>query len=282
MIQHRRLFLLVAAIVWVTAVTVYLFGKKWLLFGAGAAAIAVGIHIVLMAIAFGFGGASLIGFVVRWIHGQPMEIETPATSGRVIHWAWAYDPLVWMLTLGRDRSFREKTLDLARLAEGESVLDIGCGTGTLAIAARRRVGSAAKVAGIDPSPEMIARARRKARRAGANVTFDTAVAEKLPFEAASFDIVMGTLMLHHLPEDTRQKCIEEVRRVLKPGGRFLALDFGGHAHERHTRAGRMHNHEHFDLNRVVPELSQVGLSGIESGDAGFNDLRFVRAAAPAA
>ena len=281
MIQHRRLFLLIAVIVWVSAITVYLFGKKWLLFGAGAAAIAVGIHVALMAIAFGFGGASLIGFVVRWIHGQPMEIETPVTGGRVIHWAWAYDPLVWVLTMGRDRTFREKTLDLARLAEGEAVLDIGCGTGTLAIAAKRRVGPAARVAGIDPSPEMIARARKKARRAGVAVSFDKAVAEELPFEAGSFDVVMGTLMLHHLPEDARQKCIAEVRRVLKPGGRFLALDFGGHAHERHTRAGRMHNHESFDLNRVVPELSQAGLGGIESGAAGFNDLQFVRAAAPA-
>ncbi len=250
-----------------------------MLFGAGAVAIAVGIHIALMTIAFGFGGASLIGFVVRWIHGQPMEIETPATSGRVIHWAWAYDPLVWLLTLGRDRVFREKTLDLARLAEGESVLDIGCGTGTLAIAAKRRVGQAA-VVGVDASPEMIARARKKARRAGADVTFETAAVEQLSFADGSFDVVLSTVMLHHLPEATRQKCIAEVGRVLKPGGRFLALDFGGHAHERHTRAARMQNHEHFDLSRVVPELSQVGLSGIESGAAGFNDLQFVRAAAP--
>ena len=280
MIQHRRLLLVIAVIVWVTAVTVYLFGKKWLLFGAGAAAIAVGIHIALMAIAFGFGGASLIGFVVRWIHGQPMEIQTPATSGRVIHWAWAYDPLVWMLTLGRDRAFRERTLDLAGLTEGESVLDIGCGTGTLAIAAKRRVGQAA-VVGVDASPEMIARARKKARRAAAAISFETAAVEKLPFADRSFDVVLSTVMLHHLPEDARRKCIAEVSRVLKPGGRFLALDFGGDAHERHTRAGRMHNHAHFDLSRVVPELSQVGLAGIESGAAGFNDLQFVRAAAPA-
>jgi ubiquinone/menaquinone biosynthesis C-methylase UbiE len=282
MIQHRRLFLLIAIIVWATAVTVYLFGKKWLLFGAGAAAIAVGIHIALMAVAAGFGGASLIGFVVRWIHGQPMEIETPKTTGRVIHWAWAYDPLVWVLTLGRDRAFREKTLDLAQIAAGESVLDIGCGTGTLAIAVKRRVGPAAQVTGIDASPEMIARARKKAKRTGADVMFETAAVENIPFAAQSFDVVLSTVMLHHLPEDARRNCIAEVRRVLKPGGRFLALDFGGGAGERRTRAGRMHNHAHFDLSQVVPELSKAGLSGVESGAAGFNDLQFVRAAAPAA
>jgi demethylmenaquinone methyltransferase/2-methoxy-6-polyprenyl-1,4-benzoquinol methylase/phosphoethanolamine N-methyltransferase len=82
--------------------------------------------------------------------------------------------------LGRDRAFREKTLDVAQVAPGESVLDIGCGTGTLAIAAKRRVGSSAGVTGIDASPQMIARARKKARRVGADVTFAAANVENLP------------------------------------------------------------------------------------------------------
>jgi ubiquinone/menaquinone biosynthesis C-methylase UbiE len=281
MIGHRRLLLLVAVIVWATAIAVYLFGKKWLLFGAGAAAIAVGIHVALIALAFVFGGASLFGFVARWIHGQPMDIDTHDHAPGVIHWAWAYDPLVWVLTLGRQRAFREKTLDLARLMPGESVLDIGCGTGSLAIAARRRVGPAARIDGIDASPEMISRARKKSQKAGADVTFETTSVETLPFSDGCFDVVMSTVMLHHLPEETRRKCINEVRRVLKPGGRFLAIDFGGSAEQRHTRAGRLHNHVHFDLRNVVPELNNAGLGTVESGPAGFSDLQFVRAAAPA-
>src|SRR6516225_1328330 len=168
MIRHRYLILLLAAIVWATAIAVYLLGKKWLLFGAGAAALVVGIHMVLVVIAFALGGPSLVGFLLGWIHARP---ETPHTGSKLIHWARSYDLLVWVLTLGRDRAFREKTLDLAQVALGESVLDIGCGTGTLAIAAKRRVGSSASVTGVDASSPMIARARRKARSVGADVTF---------------------------------------------------------------------------------------------------------------
>ena len=278
--RHRYLILLMALIVWATAVAVYLFGKRWLWFGAGAAAIAVSIHVALMVIAFALGGASLLGFVARWIHGQPMEIE--ATTSKVIHWAWAYDWLVWVLMLGREGSFREKTLDLARLTAGESILDVGCGTGSLAIAAKRRVGPAARVAGIDASPEMIARAQKKSRKAGAEIEFQTALVEQLPFADDAFDVVLSTVMLHHLPDAVREKSLAEIQRVLKPGGRFLAVDFGGAAEHRHTRAGRLHNHAHFDLTQVLPVLTNAGWSGIETGPAGFRDLQFVRAAAPAA
>jgi ubiquinone/menaquinone biosynthesis C-methylase UbiE len=276
MIRHRYLMLFAAAIVGATAIAVYLLGKKWVLFGAGAAALVVGIHIVLVVITVALGGASLVGFVVGGMHGQP--IETPGTGSKVIHWARSYDLLVWVLTLGRDRAFREKTLDLAQVALGESVLDIGCGTGTLAIAAKHRVGSAASVTGIDASPQMIARARKKARRVGADVTFATADVENLPYAAGTFDVVLSTVMLHHLSEQGRQKCIREVRRVLKPGGRLLVLDFGGAATQRRTRAGRMHHHAQFNLLEVVPQLRAAGLSRLESGSAGFRDLQFVRAA----
>ena len=88
-----------------------------------------------------------------------MRIDTAAEGSKVIHWARAYDLLVWALMLGRERTFREKTLDLACLAEGDSVLDVGCGTGTLAILAKNRVGNLGKVTGVDASPEMINRAR---------------------------------------------------------------------------------------------------------------------------
>src|SRR5262245_20748269 len=91
-----------------------------------------------------------------------------AGGGIILHTPRFYDFLAWVLMRGREGAFREKVLDLARLKPGESVLDVGCGTGTLAIAAKRRAGTG-KVFSIDASPEMIARANRKAKKAGLNI-----------------------------------------------------------------------------------------------------------------
>jgi SAM-dependent methyltransferase len=77
----------------------------------------------------------------------------------------------------RERVFREKVLRLARLQPGEAVLDVGCGTGTLAIAAKRQVGPTGTVYGIDASPEMLARAEKKARKAGVEVVLKNAMAQ---------------------------------------------------------------------------------------------------------
>jgi len=165
--------------------------------------------------------------------------------------------------------------------EGESVLDVGCGTGTLAIAAKYRVGNLGKATGVDASPEMIGRAKKKARKNGVEVDFQTAAAERLPFQDAAFDVVLSTVMLHHLPHDVRVLCIREIRRVLKPGGRFLAIDFGGSAEQRRSFVGRLHAHANFDLTQVIPLMNQAGLAQVESGPMGFHDMEFVRAAAPA-
>src|SRR4051812_9706934 len=80
---------------------------------------------------------------------------SPGTKGRVLHSAAGYDALVWLLSLGRERAFRERLVRLSQLRAGQSVLDIGCGTGSLAIAAKRVVGPSGTVDGIDASPEMI-------------------------------------------------------------------------------------------------------------------------------
>src|SRR5213076_1300498 len=102
---------------------------------------------------------------------------TPGTAGAVLHSAALYDLSVWLVTFGRERVFREKILRLARLQPGEAVLDVGCGTGTLAIAAKRHVGPTGTVYGIDASPEMLARAEKKARKAGVEVVLRNAIAQ---------------------------------------------------------------------------------------------------------
>ena len=202
----------------------------------------------------------------------------PATRGLVLHSAARYyDLLAWLLTFGRERAFRERLVELARLAPGESVLDVGCGTGTLAIAAKRRVGPAGVVHGIDASPEMIARAKRKAAKAGVDVAFQTELVEALPFPDARFDAVLSTLMLHHLPRPTREQCAREMRRVLKPGGRVLAVDFGTPARKRGGLLDHFHRHGHVALHDVVALLREAGLDVVESGPVGVRDLHFALA-----
>ncbi|HXZ87815.1 MAG TPA: methyltransferase domain-containing protein [Candidatus Binataceae bacterium] len=241
-------------------------------------------HITLHYVALALGGTSLIGYAIRWLHARPVEDEhqAPRTTGKVIHWAFRYDLLIWAISLGRERAFREKEIDLAGLKPGDSVLDVGCGTGTLAIAAKRRVGADGSVYGIDASPEMIARAANKARKAGVEVDFKPAAMEALPFPDATFDVVLSSAMFHHLPDQALRDGIREIRRVLKPGGRLLAVDFGGSEDEKASRTARHHNHVHFDIRHVIPELTEAGLGSVESGAVGFRDLWFVRSAAPAA
>lgn len=208
------------------------------------------------------------------------EVPAPATRGRVLHSAARYyDLLAWLLTFGREKAFRERLVELARLKAGETVLDVGCGTGTLAIAAKGRVGPAGVVYGIDASSEMIALARRKAAKAGVDVAFQTEVVEALPFPDARFDAVLSTLMLHHLPRAAREQCAREMRRVLKPGGRVLAVDFSTPAGQRKGLLGHLHRHGHVALRDIVELLQHAGLSVAESGPVGVRDLQFVLATA---
>jgi|SRR5215469_1044292 len=205
------------------------------------------------------------------------EAAVPNTTGKVLHRAFGYDLLAWVFCLGRERAFRERLLDLADLKTGEQVLDVGCGTGTLAIAARRRVGEKGIVYGVDASPEMIVRARKKALRNALEVNFENAIAEKLPFADGTFDVVLSTLMLHHLGRKARQQCLSEIRRVLKPGGRLLAVDF--------ARNGRglfdhFHRHGHLKFSDLQSMLNEAGFPTVEIGELGTRNLYYASARVP--
>ena len=162
-------------------------------------------------------------------YSEPGGASAPCTRGFVWNWARRYDLLMGFVMLGREQAFRQRIADLARLQPGEIVLDVGCGTGTLAMVARQRVGEIGRVAGIDPSPQMIARASRKAVRRGLAIDFQVGVIEHLSFPDQSFDVVLSTFMMHHLPDDLKRRGLAEIARVLKPGGRLLVLDMKGPA-----------------------------------------------------
>jgi ubiquinone/menaquinone biosynthesis C-methylase UbiE len=133
-----------------------------------------------------------------------------------------YDRLC--VTIGLDEHFRAKTIDLAMPTSGEAVLDVGCGTGVLTRLAAKAVGPTGICVGIDPGPRMIAIARRNASRNGSTARFELAAVENLPFADSSFDVVFMSFMLHHLPPDVREIGLREVIRVLRPGGRVVAVD----------------------------------------------------------
>lgn len=156
-------------------------------------------------------------------HKHPSE--SPAkTKGFLIRWGSFYDSAVNLLALGQAQRLRTMTIDQAMLKPGENLLDVGCGTGGVTIPAKELIGQNGIVAGIDPSPEMIAVARKKAERAGLDIDLRIGVIESLPYPNASFDVVISSLMMHHLPYDVQVKGLAEIYRVLKPGGRLLIAD----------------------------------------------------------
>ena len=210
-------------------------------------------------------------------NGEP----TLRTSGIVLHSPVLYDLTVWLAMLGKERAFREKLLQLARIKDGERILDVGCGTGTLAIAAKQHVGQSGAVYGVDASPEMLARADKKARKADVKVLFRNGLAEALPFEDSFFDAALSTVMLHHLPAQTRRLCAIEIRRVLKPGGRVLAVDFEGFSNQKRTFLSHFHRpHGRVRRSDIIALLTEAGFETIESGPVGVRDLQFVLATIP--
>ena len=213
----------------------------------------------------------------RHLHQSPRD-ERRLTTGKTLHGAGLYDLMVAILMLGRGPAMRERTIALAHLVPGESVLEVGCGTGEMAMRARARSGPRGAVAGIDPSLEMIAVARRKAARAKLDIDYRVASVEALPFADATFDVVLSSLMMHHLPEDLKPRALAEIRRVLKPGGRLLVVDLT----EPTSRLGRLapvwlaHRRLPGDVRDLPGLLEAAGFSAVVAGPTGFGYLGFVQ------
>ena len=127
--------------------------------------------------------------------------------------------------LGFGRSFKAAVARLAEVQPGEAVLDLGCGTGTL-LEALVACQPGAGFTGIDPDRHVLAIARRRLQRSARTVELVEGYAQDLPFPDQAFDLVISTLIFHHLPDPVKVSAFGEVRRVLAPHGRFLLVDFG--------------------------------------------------------
>ena len=162
-------------------------------------------------------------------HSKSGKVSTKITKGLILDSGWRYDLMEWMLDTfffrGKLRELRQRTADLARIEPGERVLDVGCGTGKLAMEVARRVGTTGRVIGIDPGEHQIARARSKAAQRGLSIEFQIGVIEHLDFPDQTFDVVLSTIMLHHLSDLLQRQGLAEIGRVLKPGGRLVIADF---------------------------------------------------------
>ena len=186
----------------------------------------------------------------------------------------SYDSYMRKMTLGRERALREMTVSLAQVKPGDCVLEVGCGTGTLTLAAKRQAGQSGKVFGIDIIPGMIERSQRKAAQANVDVTFQLGGIDDIPFPANQFDVVMCSFMIFHMSEMVRRKGIAEIYRVLKPQGRLLVLDLALPTDPlprmiAKALFGGMLQH---DLRELLPLMETVGFSDIEIAPAKFRVL----------
>lgn len=158
-------------------------------------------------------------------HTDTPHRDVPRVRGQMDAWAPYYDFLMIFMCLGRERAIREMTVRAAGVKPGDRVLEVGCGTGSLILRAGQVAGADGEAVGLDAAQAMLDRARRKARRAGRELTLVHGLMEDIPFPDDHFDVVLSSFMIHHLPgEEVILRGLSEVHRVLKPGGTLLVLD----------------------------------------------------------
>ena len=187
-----------------------------------------------------------------------------------------YDPFVKLL--GAEAA-RKTLLDQAAIEPGFRILDVGCGTGSFAILIKRLY-PAVDVIGLDPDPKALARAKRKAEHASISIQLSQGFANELPYKNTTFDRVFSTFMFHHIPVDKKEKVLDELRRVLIPGGHLHMLDFAGsEAATSGPFARYFHSSHHVTDNSeacILTLMNRVGLAycqKVTEGTMLFRSLR---------
>ena len=271
-------------------VAVLILAGLYLYFQNAASVLLGSLGLILVHLAIATGILYLLrGFLMdalRSMHGAPPAAHTHQslqTEGLTISWAARYDLLVQLLLFGQVDKLSAAIVDLARIRPGEKVLDVGCGTGNLAITARQKSDPSAQIFGTVAAPEMIEKAREKAAKAGAQVDFQPGLVEDIHFPDNSLDVVMNSFMVHHLPGELKQRAFAEMQRVIKPGGRLLIIDFEppqGRLRRRVLSLLLGPNMLGIDNSTVPPLLEAAGFVSITTGNAGHPLATFISAQKP--
>ena len=133
-----------------------------------------------------------------------------------------YDAIIdGPLSIGRMR--RGLLAEMGDLSN-KKILDIGSGTGTMSIMIKQAHPSVEMI-GIDGDPQILAIARSKARKLGIGIRVDQGMSFSRPYPNGSFDVVLTSMMLHHLTQEDKQTTAREMYRVLRPGGQLFGADF---------------------------------------------------------
>jgi ubiquinone/menaquinone biosynthesis C-methylase UbiE len=187
-----------------------------------------------------------------------------------------YDPFTRLLGV---RSLHRSLADQAEIASGHRVLEIGCGTGNLALLVAHRY-RGATVVGLDPDPLALGRARRKATRGDLPVQWDLGSAGDLRYPDGSVDRVLSALMFHHLDEAEKHQALREIKRVLRPGGRLHLVDFGGNHRGLLARLTRRNPRLQDNAgDRIAARMREAGLTDVGELGRGRLDVTFYRATA---
>lgn len=134
-----------------------------------------------------------------------------------------YDCVVSLTT--REKLFKSLLVKQIAAKEGQHLLDIGCGTGTLTQMLAQGE-STVSITGLDADLNALKQAKAKLNMMGKHVTFEQGFAQEMPFETASFDVAVSSLFFHHLGSQQKLQVLKEIRRVLKPSGQLHIADWG--------------------------------------------------------
>lgn len=181
-----------------------------------------------------------------------------------------YDPAL-RITM-REAAWRPHLVEQVLAGGPGSVLDLGCGTGTLAVAIERAA-PAVRLTGVDGDPDILVRARTKAR-ARSSIEWVEAHAQALPFDDGSFDTVVSSLLFHHLVPERKREALAEARRVLAPGGWLHVADLG-RPHDPLMRLVFALNVQAFDGVRNTRDHAAGRLPRLVE-EAGFREVRVGR------